>query len=85
MIAIPRPPKYVESWPFGLYLWDLGRYLTYFGGLGSSNTSKSSNIVIVISIHTINEEPKGLNPKPTRFEGIFMSRVLLPQTLGPNS
>ena len=27
-------PKYVEYWPFGLYLEDLGHYFTYFGGLG---------------------------------------------------
>ena len=30
------PPKYVESWPFGPYLGDLGHYSTYFGGLGKA-------------------------------------------------
>ena len=32
---VPKPKKYVEQWPFGLYLGVLGHYFTYFGGLGT--------------------------------------------------
>ena len=34
--CVPGPQKYVEQWPFGLYLGVLGHYFTYFGGLGES-------------------------------------------------
>ena len=32
---ISGPPQYVEYWPFGLYLEDLGHDFSYFGGLGT--------------------------------------------------
>ena len=40
--CIPGLPKYVEQWPFGLYLGDLGHYFAYFGGLGSNYRSAST-------------------------------------------
>ena len=40
ILTLPGPPKYVEEWPFGLNLGDLGHYFTYFGGLGKPLTSK---------------------------------------------
>ena len=36
--SLPRPPKYVESLPFGLDLGVLGHDFTYFGGSGSGYT-----------------------------------------------
>ena len=32
---LPGPPKYVEEWPFGLFLVALGHYLDTLGGPGS--------------------------------------------------
>ena len=35
---MPEPQKYVEEWPFGLYLGVLGCYFAYFfEGLGGEN------------------------------------------------
>ena len=31
---LPGPQKYVEEWPFGLYVGVLGHYFTYFWVLG---------------------------------------------------
>ena len=32
--GIPEPPKYVESWPFGLHVGFLGHCFTCLGGRG---------------------------------------------------